>query len=408
MSNLQTSSIDSIPLPPVLPQIRRPAKFRESSAGEVKKKTTNVVVSDESEFHQTIIIPPAIDTLLGMTVEERVVEVRRACERDEVAALRAYVIPLTNWMTDLDFILANYGEVVEALEEHFNKPGRPEAGRATWGDLEFTPEMMKHLDEKFQYKSDTPISWAGICHVFFNRSIRTMQRRKAFQLMLTSGEAEIPRRKKRPKPSTSNDKPLDQVELEDIASRAIEWASENPDNNIAQAIMKIAADRANRLAQNVPSFEVTSGPGIHLVQPSPTKDSNAELRMSLENEPDLDVANKMLTDHLRAYAEEQFANDRIRINELKVTVEFAGRNHRIMPGDFLEKRGQNVAPMLSKCVGVADHTERRRVQEWADGRWGKEHVVFNGDESDYRVITEQTARRLAPEAFPKPPTPVGL
>jgi hypothetical protein len=161
--------------------------------------------------------------------------------------------------------------------------------------------------------------------------------------------------------------------------------------------MKIAAGRANRLAHNVPSFEVTSGPGIHLVPASPTKDSNAELRAALANEPDLDVANKMLTEHLRAYAEEQFGNDRITIKEVTAKIEFAGRNHRIMPSDFLEK--PNVAPMLSKCVGVADHTQRRRVQEWADDRWGKAHVVFNGDESDYRVITEERAHLLAPEAF---------
>jgi hypothetical protein len=77
-------------------------------------------------------MPPAIEALFGMTSEERFAEIKRTCQRDEVEALRAYVLPLTNWINDISYLLNNYNEVVQALEEHFNKTGRPEAARATW------------------------------------------------------------------------------------------------------------------------------------------------------------------------------------------------------------------------------------------------------------------------------------
>ncbi len=124
-----------------------------------------------------------------------------------------------------------------------------------------------------------------------------------------------------------------------------------------------------------------------------------QLREVLANEPDRDVASTVLTEHVQDYLR-QFANDRITIRELKVTVEFAGRDHRIMPGDFLEKRGQNVATTLCKCTGVAEFMQRRRVRDWDGRRWEKEHVIFSQHEDDYRVITAACARRIAPEAFP--------
>jgi hypothetical protein len=234
-SNKVSSSSGSIAFSSAAPEIRRPVEsvkvpLSPISSMRARKTATNVAISKESQFNQTIVITPAIEALFGLPPEERFEEVKRACERNEAEALSNYVAPLTNWINDLDYVLDNYAEVVEALEDHFNRPGRPEAGRATWGDLGFDAEMLKYVDQKFQDESDTPISWAGICHVFFNRSIRTMQRRKAFQLMLSSGETVIPDRKKRTKSSASNNKPIDQAELEDIASRAVEWASENPDN----------------------------------------------------------------------------------------------------------------------------------------------------------------------------------
>ncbi len=169
------------------------AKKAAAAAGSsipAAKTTTNVVVSNPL-FSHSIIIPPAIDALFGMTTEERIAEVKRVCERDEVEALNSFVAPLTHWMNDLDYVLDNYGDVVDVLADHFNKQGRPQAKRATWGDLNFDSETLKYVDVKFGYKPEMAISWAGICHVFFNRSIRTMQRRKAYKAMLTSGETVV-------------------------------------------------------------------------------------------------------------------------------------------------------------------------------------------------------------------------
>jgi hypothetical protein len=123
------------------------------------------------------------------------------------------------------------------------------------------------------------------------------------------------------------------------------------------------------------------------------------LRTALAGEPDRDVASKMLTEYLHTVAA-QFANEWINIKEVSAKVEFAGRTHRIMPGDWLEKRDKDASSMLSKCVGVAEFMKRRRVQEWREGKWQKERVVFSEHEPEYRVITKARAHELAPEAFP--------
>lgn len=89
--------------------------------------------------------------------------------------------------------------------------------------------------------------------------------------------------------------------------------------------------------------------------------------------------------------------------------QIAGRDHRIMVGDYLEWRKSGTKadgkPVLCKCVGIAEFMRRRRVQDWQEGRWAREHVVFGGDESDYRVITEAVARKLDPTAFAQPNSP---
>jgi hypothetical protein len=46
--------------------------------------------------------------------------------------------------------------------------------------------------------------------------------------------------------------------------------------------------------------------------------------------------------------------------------------------------------------------QRRRVREWIEGKWGKEHAIYSEKEPIFRVIGESVARRLAPEAFPSP------
>jgi hypothetical protein len=133
-----------------------------------------------------------------------------------------------------------------------------------------------------------------------------------------------------------------------------------------------------------------------------------ELKTALADEPDRDVASRMLTDYLRTVAK-QFGNEHIQIKDVSATVEFAGRGHRIMPGDWLEKSALlEKRSVLCKCVGIAEFMQRRRVQDWNEGKWGKEHVVFGNDEFHYRVITEEAARKIAPEVFPAPTSPEGL
>jgi hypothetical protein len=137
-------------------------------------------------------------------------------------------------------------------------------------------------------------------------------------------------------------------------------------------------------------------------EPKPT--AADQLKLGLANEPDRNIASSMLTEYLQTVAN-QFANDRIKIKEVKATVEFAGRDHRIMLGDFLEKADKTAATTLFKCVGIADFMQRRRVQEWSDGQWQKARVVFSADESSYRVVAEESARKLAPEVFDTSATP---
>ena len=55
---------------------------------------------------------------------------------------------------------------------------------------------------------------------------------------------------------------------------------------------------------------------------------------------------------------------------MSATLIFIGRDHRIVPGDWLEKRDEDAAPTLCKCVGIAQFS-RRRVQEWDGDQWGR-------------------------------------
>ena len=253
-------------------QAAKKVNAAEISATPPQEITTNVAISLSSQFSQTIVIPAALDALFGMTPEERVAEVMRLCERNEVEALNRYVAPLTRWLNDLDYILDNYADVVDALENHFNKPGRPDGKRARWSDLGFDASMLSYIDQKFGYKPEMPIVWAGICHVFFNRTIRTMQRRKAYKSMLTSGETLVPPKKPRKEPEPKSN--IDPAEFEDVKKVAllgVKWASESPESSYAQAIMKLAGDRAKHLGQD----------GLALVAQTPSKDDPQKIAESI-------------------------------------------------------------------------------------------------------------------------------
>jgi hypothetical protein len=85
---------------------------------------------------------------------------------------------------------------------------------------------------------------------------------------------------------------------------------------------------------------------------------------------------------------------------------YAERDHRIMIGDWLRRQKPHTedAPILAKCTAIGECGARRRVREWVDGAWAKEHVVYGGDEGNYRVITAEGARKLAPAAFSVEPS----
>jgi hypothetical protein len=92
------------------------------------------------------------------------------------------------------------------------------------GDLSLDTQTLKCISEKFGYTTDSPITWAGICHVFFNKSIRTMQRQKSYQAMLTSGETIVPHKNSsRKRPVSNPAKTADDPETETLARLAIEW-----------------------------------------------------------------------------------------------------------------------------------------------------------------------------------------
>jgi len=131
------------------------------------------------------------------------------------------------------------------------------------------------------------------------------------------------------------------------------------------------------------------------------------ITVDLAAEPDTSVASKMLTDYFSS-ASNRVLPAHMALSVIDASVRIAGRDHRIMPGDFLEKQEPNLAPTLCKCTGVAEFMQRRRVQEWDGGKWDKEHVVFSGDETNYRVVTEDVARRLRAEAFPTLTSPEEL
>jgi len=119
----------------------------------------------------------------------------------------------------------------------------------------------------------------------------------------------------------------------------------------------------------------------------------------LAGEPDCELRARMATEYFQTVAARQFPPDQLTI--VSVRVEIAGRNHRIMPGDFLRKKAESSA-VLCKCVGIGDSMQRRRVSEWVDGKWAKDHIVQASHESLYTVLTQEAARALEPRAFAKP------
>ncbi|MGA3104549.1 MAG: hypothetical protein ABSD53_08720 [Terriglobales bacterium] len=130
---------------------------------------------------------------------------------------------------------------------------------------------------------------------------------------------------------------------------------------------------------------------------------------SLAAEPDRGEAESILHDYL-ATVVNRVLPPHIKLDTLSVCVRYAGRDHRIMIGDWLVKQKPHTkdVPVLAKCTAIGECGARRRVREWVDGAWAKEHVVYSGDEGNYRVITEDAARQLASDAFSAKQSKEGL
>jgi hypothetical protein len=130
----------------------------------------------------------------------------------------------------------------------------------------------------------------------------------------------------------------------------------------------------------------------------PTAIRDQSITTTLEAEPDTNQASTMLTLYLQSVAL-RVMPPHMALSSNYANVTLIGRDHRIMVGDYLEHTTHSEQPTLCKCVAIGDFMSRRRIREWGDDKWGKEHTIFSSDESRYRVITEMAARVLAPDAF---------
>ena len=126
----------------------------------------------------------------------------------------------------------------------------------------------------------------------------------------------------------------------------------------------------------------------------------------LAAEPDRGKAADMLQEYLQTVAQRILPPSMSILCVTVLDLQFAGRAHRIEVGDWLEKQNRNAGgrKTLAKCTTSAFSKQQMRpkLRDWDDskGKWGHEHMVYD-DHADYKVVTDQAARALAPEAFPK-------
>lgn len=134
-----------------------------------------------------------------------------------------------------------------------------------------------------------------------------------------------------------------------------------------------------------------------------------QITASLAAEPDTFQAGELLRIYLNSVGERVLPPN-MGLGVLSVHVRILGRSSRIMSGDYLEKRNKSPQPpTLCKCSVEVSEAGRQKVSEWGAGGWGKPHVIYSSDEINYRVITREAAKKLAPGAFePTEKSPVGL
>jgi hypothetical protein len=353
------SSVEFIPLPPAAPQIRRPLKAKGTTT-VTRQMSPNLVtlITPAPTFQSVSDFVDAFKqkdkTIANLTAEFVATAGEAKQKQDEILSHLAFMQSLLSKKG------ANHGLVIEARKQKHNIP---------W----WTRYYATYKDKLWE-------------------SLRTMERRIAAFRKDPSVATTRPEKGTRPKYLTQLEH-----KLLGTATNIHEALVHIKAGHIEEAVQKLSDDlpTQDRIAEHLER-------GVKPTHANPDDRASSaadELATALANEPDQDVASKMLTDYLRTIAN-QFANGRITIKEVTARIEFAGRDERIMQNDWLEKREMDAAPTLCKCVGVAEFMKRRKVQEWTDGKWQKEHVVYSGDERDYRVVTEAAARTLAPAAFP--------
>jgi hypothetical protein len=124
------------------------------------------------------------------------------------------------------------------------------------------------------------------------------------------------------------------------------------------------------------------------------------LRKAIADEPDLRIIQEMLRKHLQDYADRNFVNDRVGKVEVSAQPQFHGRENILVGGWLMTWNLNNRAlpGVLARVIGKTEKTARFVLRHFIGGKWEtKERVLIKPDA--YRVVTEEMARRIAPEAF---------
>jgi hypothetical protein len=123
------------------------------------------------------------------------------------------------------------------------------------------------------------------------------------------------------------------------------------------------------------------------------------LRKAIAEEPDLRVIQEMLRKHLQDYTDHNFVNDRI--GKILVSVDPTFQNGKNMfVGGWLmswNQENRSLPGVLARIIGKTKQSARFVIRHFIAGEWQKPRVLMKP--ADYRVVREDMARRIAPEAF---------
>ena len=123
------------------------------------------------------------------------------------------------------------------------------------------------------------------------------------------------------------------------------------------------------------------------------------LRKAIAEEPDLRIAQDMLRNHLQDYTDRNFVDDRIGKIVVSVQPTFRNGENMFVGGWLMAWNQENRAlpGILVRIIGKTKATARFVIRHFIDGKWEKERVLMKPD--DYRMVSEDMARKIAPEAF---------